>query len=124
MLTYGGPIHNPCEEFSVSPTTTRPLPAVATLALAAVLALGAAGCQGGEDPPDARVGLTPSSAPPVVQPGGPGDDASTLAPGATAEQAEEAHDDVAFMQMMIPHHAQALTMSQLAPRRARSPEVR
>jgi uncharacterized protein (DUF305 family) len=62
--------------------------------------------------------------PAVIQPGGPGEEAATLAPGETAAQAEHAHDDVAFMQMMIPHHAQALTMSQLARTRAASPAVK
>ena len=60
----------------------------------------------------------------VIQPGAPGEEASTVAPGETAEHAEAAHDDIAFMQMMIPHHAQALTMSRLAPARAQSPRVK
>jgi uncharacterized protein (DUF305 family) len=60
----------------------------------------------------------------VIQPGGPGEPASTVEPGTTAEHADFAHDDVAFMQMMIPHHAQALTMSELARTRAESPAVR
>jgi len=60
----------------------------------------------------------------LIRPGGPGEDASTLPPGATAEHAQAAHDDVAFMQMMIPHHAQALTMAELAPSRAQSSEVK
>lgn len=99
----------------------------AVVAALVVVALLAGACQGrSDDPPDAgpRTALTPSSAPPVLQPGAPGDAGSTAAPGTTAEQAGVAHDDIAFMQMMIPHHAQALTMSRLAPRRAASPAVK
>ncbi|KRB76453.1 hypothetical protein ASE01_15940 [Nocardioides sp. Root190] len=93
---------------------------VATLAVAALTAFSLTGCLEKEDSrePDA------ASSPAVIQPGGPGEDASTLAPGETAEHAAFAHDDVAFMQMMIPHHAQALTMSELAPSRALSPAVK
>lgn len=86
-----------------------------------VLALALSGCLSQESDRQERQDGT---APVVVQPGGPGEVASTLAPGATAEHAATAHDDVAFMQMMIPHHAQALTMSELAPDRAGSPEVK
>ena len=40
------------------------------------------------------------------------------------EAADWNHSDVAFVQMMVPHHAQALEMSALAPQRAASPRVR
>lgn len=93
----------------------------AVLAALAVLAAPAlSGCLDREG--DARAGS--GSGPAVIQPGGPGEDASTLAPDATASGGEVAHDDIAFVQMMIPHHAQALTMAQLAPTRARSPRVK
>ncbi|WP_215813694.1 DUF305 domain-containing protein [Pimelobacter sp. 30-1] len=96
-------------------------------AVVAFLAVLSSACQGqSDDPPGSgpRTALTPSSAPPVLQPGAPGEAGTTADPGTTAEQAGAAHDDIAFMQMMIPHHAQALTMSRLAPRRAASPEVK
>ncbi|MFJ9315487.1 DUF305 domain-containing protein [Pimelobacter simplex] len=99
----------------------------AVVAPLAVLALLVGACQEqSDDPPGAgpRTALTPSSQPPVLQPGAPGDAGSTAAPGTTAEQAGAAHDDIAFMQMMIPHHAQALTMSRMAPTRAASPAVK
>ena len=95
---------------------SRLVPAV--LALLAALALS--GCLEKEN--DAEPGA--SSSPRVVQPGGPGQDASTIGPGQVVKQSDFAHDDVAFMQMMIPHHAQALTMSKLASTRAESPEVK
>ncbi|WP_408897454.1 DUF305 domain-containing protein [Nocardioides sp. R1-1] len=92
------------------------IPAAVAL-LVGALALG--GCIEKEEPE-----RQDADAPAVVQPGAPGEGASTLEPGATAEHAETAHDDVAFMQMMIPHHAQALEMSELAPERAGSPRVK
>lgn len=92
-------------------------PAVLAVALA-LAAPSLSGCLEHED--DARS----DAGPVVVQPGGPGDDASTLAPGAEAEHGEVAHDDIAFVQMMVPHHAQALRMAKLAPARAQSPRVK
>jgi uncharacterized protein (DUF305 family) len=115
MLAYGEDSHKPLEEFSVSRSRSLP-PAV--LAVAWAVALG--GCVEREDAGRPETGSSPA----VVQPGGPGEAASTVEPGATAEHADFAHDDVAFMQMMIPHHAQALTMSELARTRAASPAVR
>lgn len=93
----------------------------AVLAALAVLAAPAlSGCLDHED--DARSGA--GSGPAVIQPGGPGEDASTLAPDATIDHGDVAHDDIAFVQMMIPHHAQALTMAELAPGRAQSRQVK
>lgn len=100
---------------------SRSLPPAALAACAVVASLTLTACLEKENdgPPESR----PSS-PAILQPGGPGDEASPAEPGATAEHADFAHDDVAFMQMMIPHHAQALTMSKLAPNRAESPDVK
>lgn len=78
-----------------------------------------AGCLPKED--DDRPHAGTSS---VLQPGGPGEDARTVGADAQAPEARFAHDDVAFVQMMIPYHAQALTMSRLAPQRAQSPAVK
>ncbi|TWG92619.1 uncharacterized protein (DUF305 family) [Nocardioides sp. J9] len=60
----------------------------------------------------------------VLQPGGPGEEAQTVGPDAGAAEGDFSHDDVAFVQMMIPHHAQALVMSDLAPGRAESRQVK
>lgn len=99
------------------------LPSPAVVVVLVVLALAVTGCLGKEsDRGDG--GRQGGTDPAVVQPGGPGEEATTLEPGATAEHAATAHDDVAFMQMMIPHHAQALSMSELAPERAHSPQVK
>ena len=69
--------------------------------------------------------LTVHAQSPIVQPGAPGEASRLL----TAEQAIEVADtsytvnDVRFMQDMIPHHQQALTMSQLAPARTNSTDI-
>ena len=69
--------------------------------------------------------LTADANSPIVQPGAPGEASRLL----TAEQAIEVADtsytvnDVRFMQDMIPHHQQALTMSQLAPARTNSTDI-
>ncbi len=60
----------------------------------------------------------------VIRPGSPGEEAETGAPVEPLEPAPWNHSDIAFVQMMVPHHAQALQMSRLAPSRAASPDVR
>ena len=75
--------------------------------LLAVLALVAvAGCSSDEDEPDA---------PPVVQLGPPGETGTPLSEDEIAELEEASYTeaDVAFVQNMIPHHAQALVMTYL-----------
>jgi uncharacterized protein (DUF305 family) len=62
--------------------------------------------------------------PKVIQPGAPGEPNRSGDPEATDRSNEWNHTDVAFMQMMIPHHHQALTMSALADKHARSEAVR
>lgn len=60
----------------------------------------------------------------VLQPGSPGEGNQTLSPGATPVPESEHNDvDVQFMQMMIPHHAQAVEMGDLADTRARDEQV-
>ncbi len=83
----------------ISPLLTS-RPAVAALALAAALTLG--GCGGGDDP---TVASGPSS---------------------SDEAVDETHNDadVAFVNGMTPHHEGAMTMSELAPTRAASDEVK
>ena len=62
---------------------------------------------------------------PIVQPGAPGKGVQIL----SAEEAVQITDtsyspaDVNFMQMMIPHHQQALEISRLAPDRTNSPQL-
>ena len=62
----------------------------------------------------------------VLQPGGPGEGNATISPedAETAVEPELDEADVAVMQMMVPHHAQAIVMAELAEKHARSDRVR
>ncbi len=81
--------------------------------LALVTALGAGACTSGASDVDA-------AAPRVVQPGAPGEPSRVLDPGETAGHVTPQHgaEDVAFVQGMILHHAQALRMTRLVPDRS------
>ncbi|MFY0407291.1 DUF305 domain-containing protein [Solicola sp. PLA-1-18] len=80
----------------------------AVLALASVLLLaGTTACSSSED--DASGGVD------VIVPGEPGEDATTVAPEKVEGAADDFNDDdVEFVQMMVPHHGQALTMTAMA----------
>ncbi|HEY8482865.1 MAG TPA: DUF305 domain-containing protein, partial [Spirillospora sp.] len=87
------------------------------VAIAAALAAGAlTGCSSGDEPQAA-----PSKT--VLVPGRPGEPNRTKVAG-PREPAEPTPEEVRFVQMMIPHHAQALEMSKLAPDRASDERVR
>jgi uncharacterized protein (DUF305 family) len=61
----------------------------------------------------------------VVQPGSPGDAVRVLAPDeAILPPTPHTEADVRFMQGMIPHHAQALAMTALAPTRTTRADIR
>jgi uncharacterized protein (DUF305 family) len=96
----------------------RPTPRWAGAVLAA-LAIALAGCAG-DDQPEGEV------APNVVQPGAPGEPSQTLSEDELDDLEPPQHTDadVAFMQGMIHHHAQALRMSTLAPRNGAGKDVR
>lgn len=102
---------------------SRPLAAVAT-GLALTLSMSA--CT--SDPPDAGAAATAGDdgSPDVLQPGGPGEGNATISPedADKAVEPEFNEADVAFMQMMVPHHAQAIVMADLAEEHARSDRVR
>jgi uncharacterized protein (DUF305 family) len=88
--------------------------------VAGVIALGAlAGCSSAPPPP-------PSNSAPVIVPGRPGEEASTIPPGeATVVEQPGANDaDKQFVQDMIVHHQQAVYMAGLAPERASSSDVK
>jgi uncharacterized protein (DUF305 family) len=95
---------------------------------AAVLATGLAaallvtGCSADADQDD-QAERDPNAVT-MLQPGKPGEEASTIGPDDIPETADWSHPDVAFVQMMVPHHAQALEMSALARTRASSPGVK
>ena len=62
---------------------------------------------------------------PIVQPGAPGADSRTLNAEDATKLADTAYSpaDVRFMQMMIPHHAQALEMAALIEGRTSNPDM-
>ena len=60
----------------------------------------------------------------VVQPGAPGKPTRTLPSGTRAKSTPLSPSDVAFMQGMIMHHAQAVEMTSLIPERSDSKAVR
>jgi uncharacterized protein (DUF305 family) len=68
---------------------------------------------------------TGETAPNIVQPGAPGEPSRTLSVEelAALEGTEHGDIDVAFMQGMIHHHAQALRMTALVPERSASAKV-
>ena len=97
------------------------LPMIAVkLVLPAALVVALGGCGADQD----SAARSSSDGPKVIQPGGPGEPATTGSSDAVDRSDEWNHTDVAFMQMMIPHHAQALEMSELAHKYARDKRVR
>jgi uncharacterized protein (DUF305 family) len=92
---------------------------LAALALGgALLTAGCTSAQGGQEQAAGNDAATPEASVSVLQPGRPGEGAATVDPDEVSTEREWNHADVAFMQMMIPHHAQALEMSRLADTRA------
>jgi uncharacterized protein (DUF305 family) len=65
-------------------------------------------------------------APPVIQPGAPGESSRVIASADAARQAVPAatRADIAFMQGMIHHHAQALDMTDLLDQRSQDPDMK
>jgi uncharacterized protein (DUF305 family) len=95
----------------------------AVLAAAALLA----GCGGGSDDDDDRAAAPVGQpAPNIIQPGAPGQPSKRLTPEELAKIPPTPHTpaDVAFMQGMIHHHAQALWMTSLVPKRTKDRELR
>lgn len=74
---------------------------------ALLLAAAAAACKTVERAPD-----TAPAAPPLIQPGAPGQDSTVLAPEKATDLSKVGHTaaDVKFMQGMIGHHLQAIDM--------------
>ena len=76
------------------------------------------------EPTPAAPSSVPSADVPVLEPGAPGEDTTTRDPDEPVEVPDAAHDDVAFMQMMVLHHRQALVMSELVADRSDDTQVR
>nr|WP_203690418.1 DUF305 domain-containing protein [Streptomyces sp. SID12488] len=92
--------------------------------LALTLALGA--CD--SDPsPDADAGSVKATGPSVIAPGLPGEAARTLSPEeAKAELPDDSPNsaDISYARRMIEHHAQAIEITELVPKRAESAPVK
>lgn len=90
-----------------------------TVAAGAVLAFGGCTSDGGDS--DAAQ----QSDPPVVQLGAPGESNRTLSPEEVEGLDQPGHTavDVAFVQGMIPHHQQALEMTEMVGERSASRQV-
>jgi uncharacterized protein (DUF305 family) len=88
-------------------------------ALALCLASGGlAGCTGGDDRPSAA---GPSGS--VIVPGRPGEPNKTV-PATKGTVTPPGAADIRFVQMMVPHHEQALEMAALAPGQAANAKVK
>ncbi|MGW5867767.1 DUF305 domain-containing protein [Streptomyces sp. NPDC055239] len=107
----------------------RRTPAVAVFLTAAVLTLGACD-SGGSEGSDAGSKPTGKAAPgpSVIAPGKPGETAATMSAKDAAKKRTDDDTpnsaDFTYVQMMITHHGQALTMTELAPKRADSKKVK
>lgn len=91
-----------------------------TLGLGALVAAGVLGACSPEEP------APPANSAPVIVPGRPGEEASTIPPGKATPLEEEGPNDadVAFVRDMIVHHGQAVEMADLAPTRAQRSDVK
>lgn len=99
--------------------------AVVAVALSAVAVLTLGACESGPDKDTPRAGA--STGPAVVAPGKPGEPARRISPEEAARLLPDESPngaDFRYAQMMIVHHRQALTMTELAPGRASSPKVK
>lgn len=99
--------------------TPRRLPWIAATAAAAALTAGCAG--GGEVAGPAE----PTRAPNVIQGAAPGEQARVLGPDESVASALPSHSaaDVAFVQGMIHHHAQAMVMIDMIEGRSDDPDL-
>ena len=97
---------------------------LAPLAASVVLVLALGACSGSTDPEDRPAsGEDTEARSQILQPGQPGEPNQTLDPDTTLDSPEWNDADAMFMQMMVPHHAQALEMAELAATRARDGSV-
>lgn len=98
---------------------------LALIAVTSAAALLAAGCSSNDSTSDAKTSTTSGSAMPGMDHGGMpgmgGSQTSTSVPAATRGDFNDA--DVTFLQMMYPHHAQAVEMAKLVPSRSQNQQL-
>ncbi|MFI8522002.1 DUF305 domain-containing protein [Streptomyces sp. NPDC085481] len=95
------------------------------LALGAAAVFALAACESGPDAGTSAPQAKGSGV--VVAPGKPGEPAKKLSPEEAARLLPDERPngaDFTYVQMMIEHHKQALTMTALVPQRAESPKVK
>lgn len=99
---------------------------VAAVAVTFSVAAGAAAPPAPQPPADPAGRQAPAAAPPLVQPGLPGQPARTLDTTAATDlsRVRFTADDVAFMQGMIGHHQQAIEMTTLLMQKTDDPVMR
>ncbi|MER5834207.1 DUF305 domain-containing protein [Streptomyces sp. NPDC002130] len=94
-----------------------------TTGLVALAVLATGGCDSGPDRKPAA-----ADGPAVIAPGEPGEANRTLSAEEAADRRSENDSpnsaDVSYVRMMIEHHAQALVMTELVPKRAESKDVK
>ncbi len=95
-------------------------PTVAAIPLCLALALTGCSSDGSSEADGSR---DPDARSKIIQPGRPGEPNQTLDPDTTIEGSKWNDADAMFVQMMIPHHAQALEMCELALARAHDERV-
>ncbi|WP_329109981.1 DUF305 domain-containing protein [Micromonospora sp. NBC_01699] len=122
-------------------TSRRRIVLVALVALLVVGGIAAIRSLSGESSTDDRTaaataGTTPSpsagtgdgggEAAPIIMPGRPGEAASVASPGTQIAPNTPRHNtmDAEYIRMMIPHHSQALQMTELVPDRAADPRIK
>ncbi|MFD3659193.1 DUF305 domain-containing protein [Streptomyces sp. NPDC058659] len=99
--------------------------AVVAVALSAVAVLALGACESGSGTAAPRAESSTGGS--VVAPGKPGEPAKRISPEEAARLLPDERPnsaDFRYAQMMIVHHRQALTMTELAPQRAGSPQVK
>lgn len=110
------------------PNRRRPIHLRAVIAVAATTVIAGAltGCDASSAADKAAAG-TGKNGPAVIAPGKPGQEAKRISPEEAAKKTDDDTPnsaDFAYAEMMIEHHAQALVMTELAPKRAKSTQVK
>jgi uncharacterized protein (DUF305 family) len=108
------------------PVRTRMIAAVVVVLLGGAAAWGLSAGEG-RDPGVRAMPPAPTGSPvPVIVPGRPGESASAVPADRMPPAGAVGYNvlDAWFVQMMIPHHQQALELAALAPGRAADPRIR